>query len=360
MIKKMIATAGAIVAMHTTQAQLKVLGNGNVGIGTVNPTVPLHIKSLNSTSFIMEKQSTGAWDNVGLDFILRSNMPPVCIYSMEYGGMTNGFGFGLNIVNNGSEKNVLRIDPVGNGYFYGNWYANQSWLWSDKKLKNNINTSTKALEKILALRGVSYEAVDSIDVYQTNKSKDSTTQKVRKMTKIAYGKSMPHKSQYGFVAQELELVLPNLVSTTENGTKSVNYIQVIPLLVEALKEQNTKIEKLESRLLKLEKSKSNLREDLGTGSVDKPKATSIAYLYQNTPNPFSQETSIKYSLPETVQSAFISITDLNGKQLISLPISNKGENSVTLQANKLYAGIFVYTLVADGNIVDSKRMVIVE
>ncbi|TAG52677.1 MAG: hypothetical protein EAZ27_11940, partial [Cytophagales bacterium] len=47
-------------------------------------------------------------------------------------------------------------------------------------------------------------------------------------------------------------------------------------------------------------------------------------------------------------------------KLKSLPITTKGESSVSLKANELFAGIFVYTLVADGNIIDSKRMVIVE
>jgi hypothetical protein len=54
------------------------------------------------------------------------------------------------------------------------------------------------------------------------------------------------------------------------------------------------------------------------------------------------------------------ITDLAGKQIKTLAIATKGESFVALKANELYAGFFAYTLVVDGNIVDTKRMVIVE
>lgn len=355
MYTKLINTALGIALLTTSvaNAQLKVITNGNVGLGTTTPSNPLHIKSTNSTMLVMEKPTSGAWAYVGFDFKLRPNLPSVGLYGMEWGGMTNSFGFGMNIVNNGAEKNVLRIDPVGNGYFYGNWYTNQTWLWSDRKLKNNIVTSTKSLDKILQLRGVTYDAVDSVEINQIDKATNT-----RKLSNVAYGKAMPYKSQYGFIAQEVEQILPNVVSSTDNGLKSVNYIQVIPLLVEAIKEQNTQIDILTAEIKKLKGTKSAARED-GKTSTEKP-STAIAYLYQNTPNPFSQETSIKYAVPETSKEAFISITDLNGKQLKALPITSKGENSVTLKANELYAGIFVYTLVVDGNIVDSKRMVIVE
>ena len=71
--------------------------------------------------------------------------------------------------------------------------------------------------------------------------------------------TVSEKLQLGFIAQELEEVLPNLVHTDENGYKAVNYIGLIPVMTEAIKEQNDKIdaqdkeiEKLKNRLKKIE------------------------------------------------------------------------------------------------------------
>jgi len=91
---------------------------------------------------------------------------------------------------------------------------------SDASLKKNIETVDSALDKVLALRGVTFDWKDS-DV-----------------------------SAYGFIAQEVEEVLPELVSDEE--IKSVQYGNITAVLVEAVKEQQKQIEELreELRLLK--------------------------------------------------------------------------------------------------------------
>jgi len=61
--------------------------------------------------------------------------------------------------------------------------------------------------------------------------------------------SRPGKTEYGFLAEEMELILPNLVNENK-GTKSINYIGLIPLLIEALIEQQNQIESLKYSHLK--------------------------------------------------------------------------------------------------------------
>jgi len=79
-----------------------------------------------------------------------------------------------------------------------------------------------------------------------------------------------------------------------------------------------------------------------------------------SPNPFSTETQIKYYLPDVNAEAFITVNDLNGKQMKLVNLAAKGESSITIKANELQAGLYIYVLVVGGNVVDSKRMVIVE
>lgn len=85
-----------------------------------------------------------------------------------------------------------------------------------------------------------------------------------------------------------------------------------------------------------------------------------ATLYQNTPNPFSQSTRIKYYLPKDVNTALLCIYDMNGKQLRQITLNERGESSLTLHGSELAAGIYLYGLIADGQQVDVKRMVLTE
>ena len=83
-----------------------------------------------------------------------------------------------------------------------------------------------------------------------------------------------------------------------------------------------------------------------------------AVLYQNTPNPFSAETKIKYCLPENVENAAINVYSLNGNLLLTKPITQLGNGSIIINGNELEAGMYIYTLAVDGQEVDSKRMIL--
>ncbi len=102
---------------------------------------------------------------------------------------------------------------------------------SDRKLKTNIRELQSPLKNLLQLRGVSYNWVD--------KTKSPNT-------------------QIGLIAQEVEQVYPEFVHTSEQGIKSVNYAQMVAVLIESIKELNAAVEKLqgENRDLKAELSKA--------------------------------------------------------------------------------------------------------
>jgi hypothetical protein len=91
---------------------------------------------------------------------------------------------------------------------------------SDARLKQNIQTINNAVGVVNGLRGVSY-------------TRDG-------------------KEEIGLIAQEVELILPQVVSTTESGMKGISYSNMVGLLVEAIKEQQKTIDELNARLIKLE------------------------------------------------------------------------------------------------------------
>ena len=68
---------------------------------------------------------------------------------------------------------------------------------------------------------------------------------------VSRNANTPTTLQYGFIAQELEKVLPELVNDGDDGYKTVNYIGVIPVLTQAMQEQQAEIEQLCSELKEL-------------------------------------------------------------------------------------------------------------
>ena len=83
-------------------------------------------------------------------------------------------------------------------------------------------------------------------------------------------------------------------------------------------------------------------------------------MQQNTPNPFSETTTIQYALPNDVKTALLCVYDLNGKQMLQKELAGRGNASVTLQGGELPAGMYLYSLIADGKVIDTKRMILTE
>ena len=102
------------------------------------------------------------------------------------------------------------------------------------------------------------------------------------------------------------------------------------------------------------------RNAIPTGISPVNTGTEDFNMQQNIPNPFTNETVIKYNLPKTINKAYMAIYDLTGKQLSTLAITEKGASQITLTAEKFAAGIYIYSIVGDGKILDSKRMVIAD
>ena len=122
--------------------------------------------------------------------------------------ITNGGRVGI-----GTANPAYPLDVSGDINASGSVRANGIALSSDARYKTNIATLNNALDDVLNLRGVAYD-------FDRAKWPEKH---------FADGK------QIGFIAQEIEKIFPELVSTDANGYKSVNYIGVVPVLVEAVR-----------------------------------------------------------------------------------------------------------------------------
>lgn len=243
------------------------------------------------------------------------------------------------------------------------------WTSSDVNIKENIIPVNDALNKIKLLRGVYFN-------YKTEQLHDSA------MGGTIIAADL--KRYMGLIAQEVEPVIPEVVTTDNTGRKAVAYQNLIGLLIEAMKEQQNQIELLSSQvsqccgyaplsmqnLLKLTtdttlndslKKKIILGKDANlTGINNNEQSSNQNKLFQNNPNPFNQNTIIEYEIINSFNKAAIYVYNYQGEQLKSYEIYSKGKGSINIKASDFKAGMYFYDLIVDNKSVGAKKMVLTQ
>lgn len=161
--------------------------------------------------------------------------------------------------------------------------------------------------------------------------------------------TMP-STHYGLNADELKEIFPELVYEDLNGNVSINYIEMVPLLVQSIKELNAKIEELQGNDVKAVRNRA-------ATSVEGTEAELFS-VSQNEPNPFTESTTIKLSIPKKTQAVALIIYDMSGKQIKQININERGKTSVNITSEGLAAGMYLYSLIADGKVINTKRMIL--
>jgi len=277
----------------------------------------------------------------------------------------------------------LAIHVDGDAYVSGKVHLTSSAsIVSDQLFKQNSNTIGNVTDLVMQLNPVTFEYNPSFN----NRF------------------HFPGGTNYGFIAQEVEQIIPELVSSNNAPAvfdtlgnelfsplnyKSLNYQGIIPILTKAFQEQKTENDSLKEVVSELNErlnaqdsinnamyamitqccQNNNSNQSMmqnGNGSNGyNPSVTNIELsdvqsiiLNQNVPNPFAEQTTITFNLTEGVQKAQMLFYNLEGKLIKAEDISNKaGKGQVNVFANDLTNGIYSYTLVVDGKIIDTKRMV---
>ncbi|NJO01930.1 MAG: tail fiber domain-containing protein [Bacteroidia bacterium] len=212
--------------------RMQIANNGNVGIGLAgNPTARLHTSGTvrlenlaldNSLNRILVVDPNGNVFIKTVSSLVNTNCTTV--NTLPKVSNTAGDLTCSQIFDNGTHVGIGTATPSEKLEVNGNIRTNISLIASDKRFKKDIQPVTKALSKINQLTGVGYS-------YRTEEFAKSN---------LPAGKSL------GFIAQDIEKVFPELVHRNAEGYMSVNYDGLIPVLVEAIKEQQAQIEELKA------------------------------------------------------------------------------------------------------------------
>ncbi|MEQ8689171.1 MAG: tail fiber domain-containing protein, partial [Imperialibacter sp.] len=207
-------TASNVLTVGTTA--LKTYADGKVSIGySAFPTG--YTDGATDAGVIFE----GANDNA----VISQSANPI-----------TGFSFNPTNTQLAVSGDVMIDGQIGTT---GSMIAGGFTATSDRRLKDEIEELPNSLSSVTKLRGVSYFWKEDTKQFASDQSK-----------------------QLGVIAQEIEIVFPELVTTHENGLKTVNYQGLIPVLIEAIKEQQKLIEKLMADLSNEKTTKEEMKAAL--------------------------------------------------------------------------------------------------
>lgn len=379
----------------TANAQLKVDATGKVGIQTsitnLQPRLTVgNITPSNASVGIASSPEVLNQNNIGVEGAVSANssytndtnygilgiVSPVNyshgrnygvsgMIGFPYGGQPYG-GTGVY----GAHSNYFYSYPTNiqglyAGYFTGSVYVSSNltapnlFTTSDSRLSDNIvslgerdNNGKATLENVLNMNVVEYNLKSRLGEMPTDIAPDKA-EEVRKSYEYlkSQEEKMVSRHHFGVNAEELQKLYPDLVLEGEDGYLSVNYSELVPLLIRSIQVLKQELDEV--------KSKSDTRKRASTPVVDASIANSGNFLYQNTPNPFKEQTIIRFKLAEDAKEASICIFDMTGKTLKKLPISS-GMDSVSIGGYELGEGMFLYSLIVDGKEIDTKKMVIMK
>ncbi|HEV3325700.1 MAG TPA: T9SS type A sorting domain-containing protein [Puia sp.] len=290
--------------------------------------------------------------------------------------LTNATAIGYNAAANASNSVVIGNSSVTSIGGYAGWSN-----FSDGRFKKNVNRNVPGLVFIKKLVPITYTL--DIDGIETTRQKGTTAAKGPNNTTLprplddpAMKQAMKEKSAVvytGFIAQDVDKAARSIgydfsgVDKPKDDQQSfygLRYSDFVVPLVKAVQELSAENDSLQQANAQLSQRVDQIEQLLGlktaAGPTESTLALSSARLFQNIPNPFNQTTLINYYLPQTTGTALIRITGINGETIRSIALNGTGAGQLSVQTAQLAAGTYMYTLIVDGNLIDTKRMVLVK
>jgi hypothetical protein len=289
--------------------------------------------------------------------------------------MYNTTAVGYNSL--GSADNQVRIgnDEVTSIGGYAGWTN-----ISDGRVKKNIKANVPGLSFINKLNPVTYNldlyAADKIIQRPVIKDKDGKTIQ-KSAEQLASRKAKEAIVYTGFVAQDVEKAAKSLnydfsgvdAAKNDKDLYGLRYAEFVVPLVKAVQELSKMNDKKDSLLVIQQKINTDLQNQINElkamiifsqSATNNQQSTilSSSSLGQNIPNPFTNATTIDYTLPQNFYSAQIVITDKSGKTLKAINLSNSGRGTLHVDASTMASGAYQYSLVVDGRMIDTKQMIL--
>ena len=363
--------------------RMTIASGGNVGVGTTSPSARFHIQS-GSTS---NGNFGFRVDDSNSNDIVQVRDGGTVLMGNGLGNTAGGLGLGVNFGSTvgarleihgaaGSNGRCIEVDntAASSGIFYVldntrvgigtvpthtlELYDDDAWKtstsdWiipSDIRLKTDTSLFTDGLNIVRQVHPVNYK-------FKPETGLDPVTNNI------------------GVISQEIQQIAPYVIRDTwmKLDTNDVDSTQIHGvnmhafwfILINAIKELDANNQALIARIDELESGSSGSNpyrhanpdnEEKHSTNVQLSNVRTII-LDQNVPNPFAEQTTINYFLPDDVSKAQIIFYNNNGTVLKIVDLNEKGRGELNVFAADLSSGIYTYTLIADGKVIETKKMV---
>ncbi len=394
---------------------------GEVGIGTASPSAFLHIYPTviltpDACSFKSSINFNGTTMNnwYGCYVVTPSGSGAI---THKYALVTEANAGNVGI---GTTAPSQKLDVNGNVNVTGNFFATgtvdntlHSFGPSDSKLKQNVNYTYNGMDILRQLKPITFN-------FKTTQYPRLNLPEGLQYGVIAqeFGQVLPNLFKSDSLPPVLDSVGNVVYPGIE--FKLVSYEGLVPILLKGIKEldsistknsqeQQQKIDSLITNASKQDSINTSLQNQLNQmvtkdtllqnqlnqlmtiitnccnrsqsmmdisnngntksmsiGTIPQGETTQIdvklndiqsVILEQNVPNPFQEETTINYTLPDNTAKAQMLFYNSQGKLIQSVDLVQKGKGQLNVFASDLSNGIYTYTLVVDGKIIDSKKMI---
>lgn len=315
-MKKLSLITGLLFAIVILQAQIKVAGDNNVAIHTNNALSKISVGHEGFTNYYYSVYSPTSLNGFRMEipstlfsrFALVGYTPggtgyARAIYGTTYiltptnsgrsygvrgdaGNSTSGYNYAIygNIcgTNNGAgiygtvNTADTYIDGIYAGYFNGNvkivgnaWINGSTVVTSDINQKKEVTPLKKEkIDQLAQLNAIKYKLKSPWELAQNEGvpgyapgQASTTTDSIPVIETDPQIQAVYNKERIGLSAQEVQQVYPELVETAQDGTLGVDYTGLIPILIEAIKEQQQTLEKQQAKIQVLEQEISRIGEN---------------------------------------------------------------------------------------------------
>jgi Chaperone of endosialidase len=309
--------------------------------------------------------------NAGIGFVNAGNANQLDRFGMFFRTGTNNpndkrrvmavMANGTVAINPGAINPITQLNigfftvPVNLHVPLGGILAPFTYIFSDSTLKKGVRTIPNATQLVKGMRGTTYSfaGVDgSIEV-----------------------------PSFGVIAQEVARVAPDLVAKDEKGLLSVNYDGLSAILLQAIKEQQCKIESLQ-QWAQIVSEKLGIEPPLLCATISPAPTTDVVSLpaapnaakapvvaennpfsgtklLQNRPNPSNGNTEIYYEFTDNGQASIL-ITDAQGRTRKTYNNLARGINRIVVNGTDLESGVYTYSINVNGKVAETRKMIIVK